>query len=70
MYNFSWKFLKIKLVKKFAVYENTIHIYNICLFLEISEDKIGKVTGYRNSLPVLIFLGISRNNIGEKKIAG
>ena len=47
-------------------------LYDICLFLEISEDKIGKkkITGYRNSLPVLIFLEISRNNIGEKKLQG
>ena len=48
------------------------HIYDMCVSLEISEDKIGLkgIVGYGKYLPVLIFLEISRNNVGEIKITG
>ena len=48
------------------------HIYDMCVSLETSEDKIGQkgIVGYRKYLPVLIFLEISRNNVGERKITG
>ena len=42
-------------------------LYHICFLSEIYEDKIWykKIAGYRH---VLIFLEISRNKIGEKKL--
>ena len=48
------------------------HIYDICLSLDFSEDKTGwkEIARYRKYLPVLIFLEISRNNVGERNITG
>ena len=48
------------------------HICDMCLSLEISEDKITwkEIARYGNYLLVLVFSEISRNNVWKRKITG